>query len=266
MPGVALRLMTLLTREDWQTREVVELTSGDPALVVDILNAANRTRRGGRLCETVGRAAVVIGSTRLHSVCLASAIRQLLGVTGSGRLLRECWRHSRAVAVASQALAPAFELNPSRAHSAGLLHNVGLLALLADYTEEYEDLLAVSPPDDASILAAEKSLFDLNHCEAGTWLCSRWSLPAAFEEVVAKHHTHVPSDSSLLSLVVIAARAAESAGYNLGRSESPIQADLSDVVALALSDAAPLSQAQARRFSRLCLAAFSSDLELDLVP
>ncbi|MDA0203916.1 MAG: HDOD domain-containing protein [Acidobacteria bacterium] len=266
VPGVALHLISVLTREDWTTREIVELSNADPSLVVDILNSANTGRAEERFCDSVDRAAVAVGSRRLHAICLASTIRQMMGYKGQTDLMGDCWRHSRAVALASQTLAPAFEIDSSRCYTAGLLHNVGLLALLAEYAPEYEDLLAVSSPDSGSILDAEKARFDIDHCEAGAWLCTHWSLPAAFQDVASAHHVHEPTTPSLLSLVVIAARAAEACGHQLGIPYSCPVADPTEAIALAVSIATGRDEARVHRYAAECVTSVSSDLTFAPIP
>ena len=87
------------------------------------------------------------------------------------------------------------------------VHNVGLLALLDFYSPEYRDLLAVSDPDPPSILEAERKLFDINHCEADTWLCGYWNLPSTIEAVVGHHHDQEPKRGSRLALVVASTQA-----------------------------------------------------------
>ena len=207
VPAVAVRLMSVLTRDDWRTREIVELLNVEQALVVEILGSANKDRPEAERYDSVEQAAAALGSSRLHAICLADMLKQMLGARRSSTLLQDCWRHSLAVARVSRCLAPEFEIDPTQAYTAGLLHNVGLLALLDFYSPEYRDLLAVSDPDPPSILEAERKLFDINHCEAGTWLCGYWNLPSTIEAVVGHHHDQEPKRGSRLALVVASAQA-----------------------------------------------------------
>ena len=79
-------------------------------------------------------------------------------------------------------LAPLFwkdgdRTNRDRAYTAGLLHDVGRLALLVKYPKEYANLLAVVAENPFDMLDTERQLFDIDHCEAGDYLSKTWTFP-----------------------------------------------------------------------------------------
>ena len=85
-------------------------------------------------------------------------------------MLRRCWRHSIGCALLAEKLAPAWGLSPEQAYSAGLLHDLGRLALLTKYPQPYADLLSVVFENRLGLLASERDLFEVDHCQAGAWL------------------------------------------------------------------------------------------------
>jgi len=64
--------------------------------------------------------------------------------------------------------------NKDTAYTAGLLHDVGRLALLASYPAEYARMLDVSDEFGYDLLGCEQDLFDIDHCVAGEWLVREW--------------------------------------------------------------------------------------------
>jgi HD-like signal output (HDOD) protein len=60
------------------------------------------------------------------------------------------------------------------AYLAGLLHNVGRLALLAAAPKEYT--FNFMARDDEDLCAVEQRTLQITHSEAGAWLIERWQL------------------------------------------------------------------------------------------
>jgi putative nucleotidyltransferase with HDIG domain len=103
-------------------------------------------------------------------------------------VLRRCWTHSLACALLSQELANACFLKGDEAYTAGLLHDIGRLGLLAAYPVEYANVLSVAVDYSFDVLHCERELFDIDHCEAGAWLAEQWKLPGELGAIAAHHH------------------------------------------------------------------------------
>ena len=110
--------------------------------------------------------------------------------------LQRCWRHSLATAVLAEELARVASLRPDQAYTAGLLHDLGRLALLAACPGRYTNLLrwmeTDGPKDDSSyLLEYERQHFEIDHCEAGLALGRRWGLPDELCMIAGHHHEAV---------------------------------------------------------------------------
>ena len=100
------------------------------------------------------------------------------------------------------------------AYVAGLLRDIGRLALLVKYPESYANLLAVSGENAFDLLSTERELFDVDHCQAGAWLMRRLPFPPELIEVVAHHHEPRSSETfRMVNLIRIADRMADSLGF-----------------------------------------------------
>lgn len=79
-------------------------------------------------------------------------------------------------------------IDKDSAYTAGLMHDVGRLALAVLRPKEYAALLEAHIGPPRSILSAERELFGFDHCEAGRCLVADWKLPASFTLIVSDHH------------------------------------------------------------------------------
>ena len=85
-------------------------------------------------------------------------------------------------------------IDKDTAYTAGILHDIGRMALSVIQPKGYAALLEKHRGAAASMLAAERELFGWDHCEIGRQLIGDWNLPKSFEAVVADHHLERCSD------------------------------------------------------------------------
>ncbi|MCP5118371.1 MAG: HDOD domain-containing protein, partial [bacterium] len=133
---------------------------------------------------------------------------------GQQDALRRCWRHNLACAMVTELLADACFIDKGLGYTAGLLHDVGRMALISAQGDDYAELIG-SQSDLLTLIEAEHDRFGINHCEAGRWLLENLGLPEEFQEVAALHHE--PPDRDQLSapgLVHIGSGTADMAGFN----------------------------------------------------
>jgi HD-like signal output (HDOD) protein len=101
--------------------------------------------------------------------------------------LRAFWKQSLTAAVLARDLARRLDYSqPEEAYLAGLLHNVGRLALLATAPKEYA--YNFTARDDEDLCAVEQRTLQITHAEAGAWLVERWQLDSFLADAVLYHH------------------------------------------------------------------------------
>jgi putative nucleotidyltransferase with HDIG domain len=206
----------LLDDADVPVKKVVELLRIDPALSAEILRVANSALYGlSRRIDNISHAVVVLGTEVVGRLALTVALgrfsRSFLRVHG----LRACWDHSVACALVAEQLAQAMHQPKDRAYTAGLLHDIGRLALLTCYPVEYNNLFVVARENAFNELECEWELFDIDHCAAGAWLARQWNLPEDFVEAIAAHHQAEATDASLASVVTAAHHVANRIGFHV---------------------------------------------------
>lgn len=215
-PGVALRVIQLTNDENVQLHQLSEQISADPAFASEVLAIANSAAYALRypVCSIV-QAVAVLGANHLQGICLTVAVRAYLGKALNHPLIRNLWRHNLACAAIAEQVAASGFMNKDAAYTAGILHDIGRLALSVIRPTDYAALLGKHEGSGVSILQLESDLFGLDHCEAGRYLVAKWGMPSDFDSIVFDHHSPRSAKSawSMAELIKISCRLADRAGF-----------------------------------------------------
>ena len=194
-PQVAVRVLQLANNENVQLHQLCDLISSDPAFASEVLTVSNSLLYAPRYpSTTILQAVAVLGANTLQGMCVTVGVRAYLGKAMSYPAMRNLWRHNLACAIIASRIANAGSIDKDTAYTAGILHDVGRMALAAIQPKGYAALLEKHHGPAASMLEAERELFGWDHCEVGRQLIGDWKLPKSFEAVVADHHSMGRSD------------------------------------------------------------------------
>lgn len=227
-PAVATQLLTLLSNEDFALENVSRLIASDPVFAADVLQISNSALFALQCqVKTISHAIVVLGVERVKGISLTRALGNYLSPTLKVEALRRCWQHSLAGAILAEKLARTSGISTDVAYTAGLLRDIGRLALLVKYPESYANMLIVTQENHFDLIATERDLFDVDHCQAGYWLTGGMQIPKELRDVVAHHHDPYDGQAfGLIQLVHAADLLAESLGFGaLNDPEPPSFAD-----------------------------------------
>lgn len=193
LPQALIKLMALCQSDDAGMAELAEVIATDAALSSRLLKVAHSAayhRGDGQL--NLLQAANTLGTDMIKVLAISESVIQTLAAFGSpGNLdLRPFWKHSLTAAMLARALAqqqdyPAVD----DAYLAGLLHDVGRLALMicSPLTCQGHFLTL----DDQTLCATEQQELGFTHAQAGAWLINQWHLSAEIAEAVLHHHEPV---------------------------------------------------------------------------
>ncbi len=219
-PAVAVKALQAISRERGQLNELSELIATDAAISGGILRMANSALFNVRIeISSVLQAIHMLGLERVKGVVVTIAMKTYLDGSLEVPALRACWRHSLACAVIAEEFAKVGMMEGDIAYTAGLMHDVGRLALIATYPKEYANFLAGAENEPCDTLERERALFGVDHCQAGRLLVSRWSLPKMFLEVTSRHHeAPTAGEPSILSTVRRSCMMADTLGFSVVQS------------------------------------------------
>ena len=212
---VILSLLRLFEEEDVPITDVSRLIESDPTLSSELLLVVNSPLYALRSAVTSPSHAVsVIGLQATKSLVAALGMRFMMRGAPKTAVVRRIWVHSVATATISRHFAPFFSVDPTLAHVAGLLHDVGRLGLLAARPQEYGAFALSAQDSTAAILAAEEGQFGMTHCRAGALLAQAWGLPDTFGRAAGLHHEAALQDS-IIGLIHVACQLASSLQFQV---------------------------------------------------
>lgn len=192
VPPIAGAVMELLRSLDDENLDAVHLArkiGHDPVLTARVLKIVNSPFYGvaGKVAS-LQEAVMVLGFSNVRRLALAVSLNGSFPARGHGAAdPRRTWRHSFCVALCAQALAPLCRVDPESAFTAGLLHDIGRIALLSVDPERFAAVLA-ERAHYADLSAAETALLGFTHAEFGARLLERWRLPGILVRAVEFHH------------------------------------------------------------------------------
>lgn len=207
LPQVVIDVQNALTREDVSLDEIAQRISHDQALAARTLRLANCSFYGvaGRVVS-IRSAIGVLGlrslSTMLTAAAVSSAFRD---VACKDFDLRSFWRHSIAVALCSQEMARMLLVDVDVAFTAGLLHDLGRLALASKAPNEMAAILARRKEEDCLPLSAECAVLGIDHAVIGARVATGWHFGAKVVDAIRLHHAPPASASATLIDIVHAA-------------------------------------------------------------
>ncbi|MDD2761750.1 MAG: HDOD domain-containing protein, partial [Methylomonas sp.] len=150
-----------------------------PSMTARLIKISNSPLyRGRRKIESCPEAITRLGLKAAQDIVTVFALKAVFNAKSGliRRKMQELWSHSSHVAAISAVLAhktPGFD--PDRAMLAGLIHDIGIVPILA-YADRQPELLA-SPGDLAEAVRELRS-------QIGVQIIRKWDFPTDFEDVV----------------------------------------------------------------------------------
>ncbi len=182
LPEVALRVRKAAQDENAPAAEIARLIALDPALAARLLRVANSAfYRGSRSVDNLQMAVARLGNQAVRSLVASLAMQQLFQTpsTALKAPMKDLWVHSTEVATLASALAARFtKLNPDDALLAGLLHDIGVLPILAR-AEDFPEI-ALDP-------AHLDETINRLHTVIGKLVLEAWDFPPQLVAVAMEH-------------------------------------------------------------------------------
>jgi HD-like signal output (HDOD) protein len=168
MPQILVKLIEHLQADDLGMPELAALIAKDAGMTAKLLAVANssayhRSTRSANLEQSL----VALGTDMIKTLVISDSVFQTFNsFPHAGSIdLRAFWKNSLTAAVIARDAARMLDyVHPEEAYLAGLLHNVGRLALLAAAPKEYA--FNFTALDDEDLCAVEQRTLQITHAEA----------------------------------------------------------------------------------------------------
>lgn len=187
-PWLLPRLLNLLDDPDAAADQIESLIRLDAGLATATLRLANSAYfNNASPCETFSDAIVRLGFREIYRLASTKMAGRWLNnnVQGYGWEPGDLYRHSLTVAVAADLLArQTARANPEVAYTAGLIHDVGKLALAFGRGDSFEEVRTHQAATRCLWRDAERHVFGYDHTDVAGALLQAWNFPPSLVEVV----------------------------------------------------------------------------------
>ena len=187
----------------------------DTALSSQVLRLANSAMFGFRQeVSTILKALCLVGTNRVRDIVVTVSLKNYMNHRDNVPL-RDCWRHSLASALWAEMLSQYCKLDKPLSYTAGILHDLGRIALIMLLPEDYASFLEATSGSEVDPRERERELFDYDHCQIGQYLAKVWNFQPALGDVIAHHHDDVtPATPRYQALVRASCTAASMSGFH----------------------------------------------------
>ena len=190
LPQVIIDLQSAMSREDVSIDAIADTVSLDQALAAKALRVANCSFYGvpGRVVS-IRQAIGMLGLRSVSTVLTISAVSQSIPRPScAGFNMERYWRHSVAVALCARNIARTLRLDADVAFTAGLLHDLGRLALASQEPARLSESLRRRDELDCTMLEAERATLGTDHTALGAQVAERWHFGPAVVDAIRRHH------------------------------------------------------------------------------
>jgi putative nucleotidyltransferase with HDIG domain len=201
-PAVVFKALALLRSEHTTYAQIEKIAECDPILATSLLSHANSLlyARSMPVCS-VGAAVAYIGLEAAKKVIVAASARPLFGAVS----IPELWAHSVDVAAIAEQLAATTKMvDPSDAFVAGLIHDIGRLALEMTSDDEFLTVHHRLARATRCALLADIVLTGHDHGHFGATVLDAWRLPEQLTNAIRYHHRPELSTAVMPSILYLA--------------------------------------------------------------
>lgn len=192
LPASSARLIQMLQDPEINIQEITQFIELDPGLTSNILRLANSAYFGcARTISSVREAFIRLGSNNIFQLIVTLAVAPIAKQELKGYDLPpgQLWEHSVAVALGTDKLSELLQIQvPIYAFTAGLLHDIGKIALATFVDIDSEKIRKLAYESKVSFEQAEQEIIGIDHAEVGAFLLETWNIPSQITEVVRYHH------------------------------------------------------------------------------
>lgn len=192
LPSHYVEVMEEIRSPDSSVESVGRIIARDPGMTVKILQLVNSAFFGlSRQISSPTDAAMLLGLETIRSLVLWIQVFSQFPQDGPEFSVGQLSSHSLATGLLAREIVKDQQGDGTmreEAMTAGLLHDLGKLILVANRPGIYVEVRSLALAKGASQGEAEREIMGATHAEIGGYLLGLWGLPFAIVEAVAMHH------------------------------------------------------------------------------
>lgn len=179
LPAAAAEVLRLTGAPTIDLAAIKHCVESDPALAARILRVTNSSLFGpSRQVTDLSQALTLLGIRPLKILVLGFSLPRELFTGLQAEVLSWYWRHTLIKAVAARELAErVWHLPGDEPFLAGLVQDIGILALIQQLGEPYQKLLSQLQTHGGSLVESELEVLGFDHLVLSARLLAHWGLP-----------------------------------------------------------------------------------------
>jgi putative nucleotidyltransferase with HDIG domain len=225
LPAIVMEMLNSLDQEEVDINVLAQKVTQDLALTAKTLRYANSPFYSTLIkVTTIQQAISLLGLETVRQMVLSAALSGCFPENNCrGFDHKAFWRHSNAVAFVSKLIARRMNFNEDVAFTSGLLHDIGLLALVSLYPREFEQVIAYRKETLATQFEAERKIIGIDHAAVGEALAQEWNFSEVMKLAIAGHHNpDRPGIGFLASIIHVADGVSHMLSRSTGSEEQAI--------------------------------------------
>lgn len=219
LPSTAMRVLNVVNNPESSATDLMETVMVDQAMSTTILKVANSAFFGRpREVASLETAIMVLGFNEVQSIVLGKALfNTFKELTASHEEMKKFWNHSFTCGLCAKIIARQHHFSEGEFFIAGLIHDIGKLALLLTFPHDYLPEKWLNNSNLHDRVVKEKDNFGISHDTVGGKMLEKWLFPKKLVDSVAWHHNI--SVSSPCPPINIATHLADLLSHYLNYSE-----------------------------------------------
>jgi HD-like signal output (HDOD) protein len=192
LPSVASQIFNIASDPNSSGSELAAIVTKDPALTSKLLKTVNSAFYGSpQKISSVKHAIVLLGTEEIVDIAFGLAAAKVFDLKPVPGILdpKFLWHHAICTALIAQSVSrPLSQFRDVGVFTAGLLHDVGKIFLIANYPDIYRQLSQDAEKLKLPLFEMEEDYFGIHHAGIGRYLASQWNLPEALVNAITYHH------------------------------------------------------------------------------
>jgi putative nucleotidyltransferase with HDIG domain len=192
VPQIVLKVIRMIHDEKSCLTEIAKEIRQDQVISAKILSMCNSAYFARRVeIDSIDRALTLLGEKQILKLILSASFEDLFSLKNKGYSLCKggLFYHAIGTAMLCEKLAGMTRIVvPDVAYTAGLLHDIGKIALDQCMSDAYPFFYRRTQLEGDELTSVEREAFGVTHEEVGEMLAERWSLPESIADAIRHHH------------------------------------------------------------------------------
>jgi putative nucleotidyltransferase with HDIG domain len=206
LPATVSKVIAVTSNPESSAHDLMKAILPDQSMCATILKVANSAFFGiPNSVSTIEKAVVVLGFDEIRDVVISKAVFSSFQKLNKENRhnIKLFWEHSFTCGLAAKIIANHLGQPQSELFVAGLIHDIGKLAMLSAAPQDYASYLEPAEPGGFGSTSRERETFSITHDQIGMRLLKRWLFPESLIIAIGYHHQPQAAPSQVVYPLII---------------------------------------------------------------